>query len=69
MCAILCHRGLHINVNNNNNNNDYFLSSEQGVIVRIKIKLTRYISAASTTLFTSYSCFSGVSLFCGAGHL
>ena len=21
MCAILCHRGLHINVNNNNNNN------------------------------------------------
>ena len=22
MCAILCHRGLHINVNNNNNNNN-----------------------------------------------
>ena len=27
MCAILCHRGLHINVNNNNNNNAFKLTS------------------------------------------
>ena len=29
MCAILCHRGLHINVNNNNNNSICIISCNQ----------------------------------------
>ena len=33
MCAILCHRGLHINVNNNNNKSPSFNKIFRGALV------------------------------------
>ena len=48
MCAILCHRGLHINVNNNNDNN---VAGLIDLLFKVALQLLCHTSRSLTSAF------------------